>query len=124
MVPSRLASELLEQPQHILVENLGNEPGQPLAWVAWGSSLHFFIFIIDGFFFQGQLYGLITAQQETPRQELGMEKLMENDYICGNDTEQGLSRYRLATLLRNDSEKETLTKRKKRISKKLKKRKK
>ena len=51
-----------------------------------------------------------------------MEKLMENDYICGNDTEQGLSKYRLATLLRNDSEKETLTRRKKRISKKVKKR--
>ena len=26
-----------------------------------------------------------------------MEKLKENDYICGNDTEQGLSKYRLAT---------------------------
>ena len=51
-----------------------------------------------------------------------MEKLKENDYICGNDTEQGLSKYRLATLLRNDSEKETLTRRKKRISKKVKKR--
>ena len=49
---------------------------------------------------------------------------MDNDYICGNDTEQGLSKYRLATLLRNDSEKETLTRRKKRVSKKLKKRKK
>ena len=80
--------------------------------------------MISSFFFQGQLYGFTSVQKEIPRQELGMEKLMENDYICGNDTEQGLSRYRLATLLRNDSEKETLTIRKKRISKKLKKRKK
>ena len=80
--------------------------------------------MISSFFFQGQLYGFTSVQKEIPRQELGMEKLMENDYICGNDTEQGLSRCRLATLLRNDSEKETLTRRKKKISKKLKKRKK
>lgn len=72
----------------------------------------------------GQLYGFTTVQQEILRQELGMEKLMENDYICGNDTEKGLSRYPLATLHRNNSENETLTRRKKRISKKLKKRKK
>ena len=84
----------------------------------------FSFLLLMAFFFQGQLYGFITAQQEIPRQELGMEKLKENDYICGNDTEQGLSKYRLATLLRNDSEKETLTRRKKRVSKKLKKRKK
>ena len=80
--------------------------------------------MISNFFFQGQLYGFTSVQQEIPRQELGMEKLMENDYICGNDTEQGLSRYPLATLHRNNSENETLTRRKKRISKKLKKRKK
>ena len=80
--------------------------------------------MISSFFFQGQLYGFTSVHQEIPRQELGMEKLMENDYICGNDTEQGLSRYPLTTLHRNNSENETLTRRKKRISKKLKKRKK
>lgn len=79
--------------------------------------------MISCFVFQGQLYGFTTVQQEIPRQELGMEKLMENDYICGNDTEKGLSRS-LATLHRNNSENETLTRRKKRIPKKLKKRKK
>lgn len=73
-------------------------------------------------FFQGQLYGFITVQQEIPSQRSGMKKLMEKDYIGGNGIKQGLSRNLRVTLLQNDSEKETLTRRKKRISKKPKKR--
>ncbi|CAH3042508.1 unnamed protein product, partial [Porites lobata] len=70
----------------------------------------------------GQLYGFITVQQEIPSQRSGMKKLMEKDYIGGNGIKQGLSRNLRVTLLQNDSEKETLTRRKKRISKKPKKR--
>ena len=75
------------------------------------------------YFFQGQLYGFITVQQEIPSQRMGMKRLMEKDYICGNGTKQGLSSNPLVTSLRNDSEKEALTRRKRRISKKPKKRK-
>lgn len=66
-------------------------------------------------FFQGQLYGFITVQQEIPSHRSGIKKLMEKDYIGGNGIKQGLSRNLRVTLLQNDSEKETLTRRKQRV---------